>query len=189
VSQRLPQLAPEDLDEARRSLYHSIIGGPRGEGRQDFALADSHGHLNGPFGVLLHAPQVGSPLERLGVALRFETSLTAREREIATLVVAAALRSEFEWYAHSRIARSVGLTDSEIAALEEAGSAARNPREAAVERLTRLALAGDADPGEAEFVRLRETLGAESMIEAVVLAGYYWTLAHLMSLFAVSRPE
>src|SRR5437016_5410845 len=108
---RLPDVSPEALDIHQRALYDAITAGPRAQGPQRFRLVDDHGRLTGPFAVMLVAPRVGEPLSRLGEAIRYETSLPARVREVAILIVAARWRSEFEWYAHEAIARDVGLTD------------------------------------------------------------------------------
>ena len=103
---RLPDLAPEDLDPEQRALYDAIVGGPRGTGTQHFPLTTRQGALTGPFGVMVHGPVLGRPLQELGSALRHETGLSDRVREVAILTVAAATRSEFERYAHERVGRA-----------------------------------------------------------------------------------
>src|SRR3954471_6609619 len=114
---RLPALNPDDLDHEQRDVYAAIVGGPRPP--NVFSFVDEEGRLLGPFNAMLYSPVVGDPLQDLGAALRFRTSFTRREREIATLVVAAALRSDYEWYAHERLGRRAGLTDGELTALRE----------------------------------------------------------------------
>jgi 4-carboxymuconolactone decarboxylase len=116
---RLPKLEPAALDEDQRALYDAIAGGRRAEGPQLFRLADSEGRLEGPFNAFLLQPRLGSALQALGSAVRYDTGLDDRCREIAILIVAAHWESEFEWYAHEAVARSVGLGDADLAVLRD----------------------------------------------------------------------
>ena len=116
---RIPKLAPSDLDDDQHALYDAISGGRRAEGPQLFRLTDSEGRLEGPFNAFLLQPRLGSALQALGSSVRYETALSDRCREIAILVVAAHWRSDFEWYAHEALARSVGLTDADLAAIRD----------------------------------------------------------------------
>ena len=86
---RLASLTKDQLDPEQLELYQRILGGPRASGPQHFALTDESGALVGPFGIMLHAPALGRPLQDLGAAIRYQTGLSARVREIAILSVAA----------------------------------------------------------------------------------------------------
>ena len=111
---RLAKLDPESLSETQRALYESIARGRRAQGPQLFRLTDEAGRLEGPFNAFLLQPAVGTALQALGAAVRYETALTDRARELAILVVAASSGSDFEWYAHEAVARSVGVSDEEL---------------------------------------------------------------------------
>jgi 4-carboxymuconolactone decarboxylase len=116
---RIPKLEPAALDEDQRALYDAIAGGRRAQGPQLFRLADSEGRLEGPFNAFLLQPRLGSALQALGSAVRYDTGLDDRCREIAILIVAAHWESDFEWYAHEAVGRSVGLGDAELAAVRD----------------------------------------------------------------------
>jgi 4-carboxymuconolactone decarboxylase len=187
-AERLPRLIESDLDEAQREVYRAISGGPRAAGPQLFALQDDRGALNGPFGLMLHVPELGLPLQELGSAIRYRTALTDRSREIAILKVAVSCASDFEWYAHERVARAVGISDAELADLRNAAFRPPDPAEAAVAELCDLLLDG-ADVDDERYQKLSDALGAERLFEVTVLVGYYRTLAALMDVFAVGAPE
>ena len=116
---RIQKFVPADLDEDQRELYAAIAGGPRAQGPQLFRLTDADGGLEGPFNAFLLQPSLGLPLQELGAAVRYRTTLSDRAREIAILVVATAHDSAFERYAHEAVGRHVGLTDTEVQALRE----------------------------------------------------------------------
>ena len=114
---RLDQLTKAELSAEQDALYDALIGGLLGGTRSAAVITDDQGYVQGPFTVMLHHPTVGHPVQDLGAVLRFRGSLSDRARELVILVVAAHWRSDFEWWAHERIGRNVGLTDSEIDAL------------------------------------------------------------------------
>ena len=133
---RIPKLSPAELDDDQRALYDAIAGGHRAQGPQLFRLTDADGRLEGPFNAFLLQPRLGSALQALGSAVRYETGLDDRCREIAILVVAAHWRSAFEWYAHEAVARAAGLTDAELTAITDGDYGTLTDHEAVVARIT-----------------------------------------------------
>jgi 4-carboxymuconolactone decarboxylase len=126
---RLPDLVPADLSDEQRRLHERIASGPRAAGPQHFPLTTADGALTGPFGVMVHEPALGAPLQELGSAIRYATSLSDRVREVAILAVAAATGSAFEQWAHERVGRAVGLADDELAAHAEGAFTSSEPAE------------------------------------------------------------
>ncbi|MFE7215684.1 carboxymuconolactone decarboxylase family protein [Streptomyces sp. NPDC057611] len=187
MTERLRRLTEAELDDAQREVYRSIAGGPRASVRQLFDLKDAAGALNGPFGLMLHVPRLGAPLQELGSAIRYSTSLSDRAREIAILKVAAATESSFEWYAHERVGAAVGLTPDELEALRQSRFSSVDRIEEAVSRLCDVLLA-DGRLTDDEYDGLVEALGEEQMLETAVLVGYYLTLARMMAAFCVEAP-
>jgi 4-carboxymuconolactone decarboxylase len=88
---RLPVVKRDDLDQLGKQLYDDTAGNAR-------LLAG----FQGPGGIHLHSPQSGEVVRRLNTYLRFETALGARTVELAILVTARELDSQFEWAAHDR---------------------------------------------------------------------------------------
>jgi 4-carboxymuconolactone decarboxylase len=185
---RIPKLEPSALDDDQRALYDAIAGGRRAQGPQLFQLADADGRLEGPFNAFLLQPRLGSALQALGASVRYETGLDDRCREIAILVVAAQWRSDFEWYAHEAVGRSVGLDPEELAAVREGRHAALPGREAVV-AATVAALAARGDLDDAEYQEAAETLGAAGLFELLTLVGYYATLALQLRVFRIPAPD
>jgi 4-carboxymuconolactone decarboxylase len=197
---RIPKLPPAELDDEQRALYDAIAGGRRAQGRQLFRLSDADGCLEGPFNAFLLQPRLGSALQALGAAVRYETALDDRSREIAILVVAAHWHSDFERYAHEAVARAAGLTDTDLAAIRhghltqpsESGEptqpGALTGREAVVAR-TAAALAARGDLDDAEYREAAAELGADGLFELLTLVGYYATLALQLRVFRVPAPN
>ena len=185
---RLPDLTPTDLDDEQRALYDDIVGGPRGSGPQHFALTTPDGALTGPFGVMVHEPALGRPLQELGSAIRYGTGLTGRIREIAVLTVAVATDSAFERYAHERVGRAAGLTAGELGALADGTFGSSDPAEQAAYALCRRLLDDRSRLTDEEYADVVAALGTTTVTELVVLVGYYRTLAQLLDVFDVGAP-
>ena len=185
---RIPKLEPSSLDDEQRSLYDAITGGRRAQGPQLFRLTDEAGRLEGPFNAFLLQPRLGSALQAVGSSVRYDTGLDDRCREIAILVVAAHWRSDFEWYAHEAVGRSVGLDEAELAAVRDGHYAALAGREAVVAR-TVAALVARGDLDDTEYREAAGQVGPAGMFELLTLVGYYATLALQLRVFRVPPPD
>lgn len=184
---RLRPHHPDDLDETQRSLYEAIAGGPRAGG--PFRVTDEEGRLLGPFDALLLAPGIGDAVQRLGAALRFAGALPARTRELVICAVAAHWRSRYEWYAHSRVGRAVGLTEEELGAvLAHDVPVTATPEEGSALRLAEALLGPRRVPAEV-YARAVDHHAPAGVVEITVVVGYYQTLAGLLEAFAIGAPE
>ena len=185
----LPWLAPQDLNEEAHAVYVAITGGPRASGPRLFQMMADDGRLEGPFNAMVVAPSVGGPLQELGSAIRYHTSLTDRAREVAILGVAAGARSDFEWYAHEPIALACGISARDVEAIRlGARPQDLDETEELVLRATRALVTRrgmDADALE----ECRTRLGTSGLVELVVLVGYYQTLDLMLRTFQTPLPR
>jgi 4-carboxymuconolactone decarboxylase len=101
---RLPLKSREDLDEEGQEVYDFLVD-PESE-----TLAG----LTGPRGFYLYSPKAGRHLSQANSYLRFESGLDFQVRELAILVVAQEMQSQFEWTMHEPVAREVGLDPAAI---------------------------------------------------------------------------
>jgi AhpD family alkylhydroperoxidase len=182
---RLDLIAVEEMDGPQRRLRDAIANGPRrGQHQQGTVpIMDDAGRLLGPFTVMLLAPRVGGPLQEVGAALRFATSLTSRERELGVLAVAAAHQCDFEWRAHEAAARNLEITAAQLDAI--AGGQAPEGLAEAEAMVFRLAamMARDRSLPDADYDAAVALLGAVKLAELTWLVGYYSALALALAVF------
>jgi alkylhydroperoxidase family enzyme len=98
---RLPYTTPAQLAELMRHT-------PFGEAVQPANI----------FRMLAHAPAVGAPALQLVYAILTQADLDPRLRELVILRVAQRCEARYAWVQHAAIAASVGVSDTQIAALE-----------------------------------------------------------------------
>lgn len=183
---RINPLTPSSWSEEQATLAEEIAGGPRASG--PFRLVEADGSLTGPFGLMLLQPGVGSAVSQLGSTLRYQGTLSARQREIAILAVAAERRSVYEWYAHEAVAQSIGMPQHEIDAIRRGHDVALSDDEQVILDTART-LAHDDTIDDDLYNKATEQLGEAALAELVIMVGYYLTLAKLMAVFKVGVPE
>lgn len=186
---RLDLIAPADLDDAQRTVYQAITGGPRASQARTVPIADESGRLVGPFAVMLLSPEVGNAMQQVGAKIRFSTALTARERELGILTVAGELRSDFERLAHEPAALAAGLTQAQVnAVLSGQVPGDLTEDEALVTRLARV-MTVDRSLPDVDYGTGLAALGRERLAELTWLVGYYCALALALSVFRPVLPE
>ncbi|WP_329271969.1 carboxymuconolactone decarboxylase family protein [Streptomyces pseudovenezuelae] len=188
MTARLAGLLPGELDEQQSEVYRAVTGGPRAAGPQAFPLTDADGRLRGPFNAMLLSPPVGMAVQAVGAAVRYESVLSDRVREMAVLVVAAYWGSAFEWQAHEAVGRTRGLTEPELDALRAGGLPdLPDPAErAALHATATLTRSGALSDGAYE-----ETVaawGERGLFELTTLVGYYALLALQLRVFSGEGP-
>lgn len=181
MTHRIPPLPPEHLTPEQRTLYTAIMGGPRARGPQHFALTAKDGSLRGPFDLMLRSPAVGAAQQELGAAIRYRTTFSDRARELAILLVAARWDSAFERESHEAIARAIGFSETELAAIRVEDLSPFEQDEAVVGRAIIALL--DGDLSDAQWAEVSSTLGIDGTFEATALVGYYATLALQLRVF------
>ncbi len=185
---RIPYITSESFTEAQQRLFKSITGGKRGEGRAPEDLLNSEGGMSGPFNAWLRSPVLGEAAQRLGETVRFESALSPPLRELAILTVAAKWKAQYEWWAHERIARQEGLDERIIESLK-AGvlSDFASPAETVVYNFAR-ELIDTHRVSEHLYDEAVNLLSEATVVELVVLLGYYTLVSMTLNVFEVPVP-
>src|ERR1700716_1370737 len=119
-------------------------------------------------------------------AILGQGELDPRRRELAILRTAAVTGAEYEWIQHESIARGVGASDDQIAAVKagDLEAEAFDDDDRLVLRCTEELLRNDAI-GEATFASARERLSDREILELILAVGYYRMLAGVMNSVAI----
>lgn len=177
---RMEPLRPEAMTDDQRAVYDALVSGKRGA-----AIKAPDGTLIGPFNAMLLNPHVGNRVQSLGEALRFDISLSRRVIEIATLVVGAHWRAQFEWWAHERLAKQAGLSDEIIAAIKRGERPALDDASEATAYDVASELYRTQRLSDATYARAEEHFGQAGMFELTALVGYYSLVSIILNGFNV----
>lgn len=147
-------------------------------------IVASRGSIHGPFGVLLHSPELARRAAALGGYLRYESALSPRVRETAVMATAALNDCAYEWAAHQPIALKAGVPAEAIEAIR-----ARQPANLAAEdrdiyELAVGILQNHKVPIDL-FERMKTRLGQTCLVELVAAIGYWTFVAATLNTFEV----
>ncbi len=104
---RFKPIPLEELTPEQQGLVDAIRSGPRAAIKN--SAAAKPGPLGGPFNVWLRSPGIGNIVQKLGEEIRFRSSLPSKLNELAIIITARQWTSQYEWYAHHRLALEAGL--------------------------------------------------------------------------------
>jgi 4-carboxymuconolactone decarboxylase len=176
------------MPEEARMVYRSVVAA-RSQLAEVGAVVGRAGELLGPFDALLRSPKVGDAVQRVGTALRRDSTLGRDVTETAILTVAAHWRAGYEWYAHSAIAAASGLLPHDDLHRLRTG---RPPESSDTLRtiwsfVSQLVADGSVD--DETYARASATLGERGTVELVLLVGYYALLAAVLNTFRIGTPN
>jgi len=175
AQERFPTLTPETMTPEQRRAAEGIVSGPRGG-------------LRGPFNAWLRSPEVADRFQRVGEHLRFNSTIPPRLNEFAILITAREWTSQYEWYAHHRLAMAAGLPAT-IAADLAAGRRPEgmNDDERIVfefcTELHRTRVVSDAT-----FNAAKARFGEQGVIDLIAVSGYYVAVAMTLNVAQVPLP-
>jgi alkylhydroperoxidase family enzyme len=133
------------------------------------------------FKLMANAETCFRPMLQLGTAVLTRQKLSGKLRELAILRVARLSGAEYEWVQHVPIAKAVGASDEQVAALEagRADAPCFDATERAVLAFTS-ELCAAARPSDVAFDELAGHLSPQEIVELVIAIGYYMLIARLM---------
>ncbi len=172
---RMPPLSREAMDDAQRAAADELIAGPR-KG------------VKGPFIPLLRSPRLMQHLQKAGEYLRFDSALSRRVSEFATLIVARDWRQSFEWAIHVDLARNEGTSESAIEALR----CGRRPKDMSDEEafvydfVAELMAQRGVD--EATYREARDRFGERGVVDLVALVGYFALVSMVLNVAHTPPP-
>lgn len=148
------------------------------------ALIQSRPPLN-LYRMLPHAGKAAVGFLKLGGALLRENTLDSQLREVAILRVGLLSNAGYEVHQHRRVARSVGLPDAKIAALEiGADTAALSEKELFVLRFTD-EVVNNVKASDETFAQARQHFSLGEISELVLTIGFYMMVSRFLENFEV----
>lgn len=179
---RLPPLPPEERTERQQELLDEIsmvvVDGVR-KPREDKVALEI---------LIRHAELYKAHME---VAKKYlsDCEMDIRDRELAILRIAWLSRAPFEWGSHVKIGKRNGITSEEIERLIEGSSAPSwSKRDRAIIRAVE-ELHSDSMITDDTWSDLQDVYNDKKLIEVVILAGQYKTVAYYQNSLRLPLPE
>lgn len=167
-----PLTAPEQMAEADRPVFD--------------AVAEGRGSVRGPFALLMYSPPLCRSIFDVSNYLRFDSELSPRMRELATIATAREKDCPYVWAAHAPAARREGIAGATIAAVRDRRDLQSLPAsERDVVDYARQVL-GAHRVTQPLFDRLRDEHGVPWLVELTALIGHYGLVTALLNAVEVT---
>jgi 4-carboxymuconolactone decarboxylase len=172
---RLPNLTKDQLKPEDQKFFE--------------AIADSRGGVRGPYGVLMHSPDLAARVAHTGSYVRYNLDLPETLRETIIIATAREIKSQYEFFAHARLARQAGVTENTIQAIAH-GTAPQGLAgdEAMLVRYAQELLRHH-KISDATFNAVRDRFGMQRTLEITALVGHYLLVGQILAAFEVELPE
>jgi len=168
---RLPSVTRDQLKPEDQKYFDEITA--------------SRGGVRGPFGMLLHSPKLAARVAATGAYVRFDFDMPNALKEVVILATAREIKSQYEFTAHARLARQVGVSEETIRAIAH-GTAPRglSGDEALLVRYAQQLLRNH-KVTDATFNEVKSRLGGPGTVELTVLIGHYLLVGQILAAFDV----
>jgi 4-carboxymuconolactone decarboxylase len=169
MTERFKTLSDAEMTPEQKKLMQAIVSGPRKQMR------------GGPFQAFLRSPELGDIVQQFGAHVRFKSVFPDALKEFAIMVTARRWTAQYEWVAHSRMAREAGVDPAKVEAIAEGkrpqGMSADET--AVYEFASELVRTGEvSDP---HFDAVKSRWGERGAVELILTCGYYTTVSMILN--------
>ena len=184
--ERLPSIDPQTLEGDQKKIYEQMNSTLIPCADADGITAD--GKLIGPFNPYLYSPITPGFLQWMQADSK-QISLSKRVHEVVILSTGAVWQSPYELYAHSAVARTVGVPEAAIEALVAGRSSDElTPEEQVAHRFARK-LTMDRRVDTNLYREAEAAFGPTGLMDMVYLIGMYLLTCALLNAFEIPAPE
>jgi 4-carboxymuconolactone decarboxylase len=174
--QRFKPLSIDEMTPDQRRIAERIASGPRGG-------------LQGPFHPMLRSPGLADVWEPVGAYVRFRSVLPEPLKELAILVTARHWTSQFEWWAHRRLALAAGLGEAVCDAIAAGRRpAAMSADETAIYEFA-TAVLEQHEVSDPVFAAVKGRFGERGVVELIATVGHYCLVSMILNVDRHPIPE
>lgn len=175
---RLPLILKDTLDEEGRRVFEAING------------KDGNTPRLGPPASSMYSLAAAEPYDRLNQLLRNTNVIGPQLFEISTLVPAREFNQQYEWTAHERGARRVGVAQEVIDVIKHDRATSGLPeKEATAIEFGRALLRGNRQVPPELFAKMVSLFGERGTIEITMVMGDYAMTAMLLNAVNQQLPS
>ena len=180
---RLPQVNREDLDDAGKAVFDTIVSPNTGYDTG----------LRGPVGMWMYSPEMAKGAFALRQRVRYGTAMDQRLTELTIISTAREISNQYEYSAHEPAARRAGLEEGIMDFVkyrkpmnQAAGIAGMGDLEKIIIQFTREVISEPIVSKET-FASAITLLGEEGVMDLTGLIGYYNFVALTLKAFNIQR--
>jgi 4-carboxymuconolactone decarboxylase len=184
---RFKPIELDNLTPEQKALADAIRTGPRAALKN--SGASRPGPLGGPFNVWLRSPGAGNIIQKLGEEIRFRSSLPSRLNEMAILITARKWTSQYEWFAHHKLALEAGLDPAIAEAIANGRRPAKMGEEERIVYDFSLELHETQGVSDATYRAALEKFGERGIMDLIAVNGFYVLVSMCLNVDRTPLPD
>ncbi|MGV0870613.1 PGRS repeat-containing protein [Mycolicibacterium sp. XJ879] len=189
LSGRLPYLDMDSASPQQQELAEIMkILAAQYQAQTGIRFLDANGQPIGPFNPYLYNPVIGTALFDLANAIA-SSSLPPRIKEITTLSVGGLWGSEYELYAHKRIAELIGVPADTIESLANGQAPVGISGDELIAAQFAQELVSSHRVSDATYQAALAAFGQDGLVDMVNLIGTYLAGSAMFNAFQIQGPE
>lgn len=186
-ARRFKVLTLDEMTPAQREVADKIRSGPRAS--VSGSAANSGNSVGSPFNVWLRSPESADPIQQLGSYIRFKSSLGPRLNEFAILITAREWTSQYEWYAHHRLALQAGLNPQVAQAVAEGKRPTGMQADEEIVYDFSRELHQTRRVSDATYARALQQFGERGVMDLIAVNGYYTLVSMTLNVDRTPIPN
>ena len=184
---RFKLIPVENLTPEQRALTDAIKSGPRA--KLASSGASKPGPLGGPFNVWLRSPGIGDLVQKLGEEIRFRSSLAGKLNELAILITARHWTSQYEWFAHHKLALEGGLNPATAQAIAQGRRPAQMDADETIVYEFSRELHETQGVSDATYKSALERFSERGVVDLITVNGFYGLVSMCLNVDQTPLPE
>jgi len=176
-----------EMTPDQRKYADAVMAGPTSS-TGSAAVVPGASTIGAPFNVYLRSPLLADQLRRVAEYIRFKTSLPAKLNEFAILVTARQWGSQYEWFAHHRLALKAGLNPAVAEDLAQGRRpAGMQDDEAAIYDFSQ-ELHTTHGVSDATYKAVVDRFGEQGVMDLIAVNGYYVLVSMVLNVDRTPMP-
>ena len=172
---RLPAVTRDQLAENDHEYFDSIVG--------------TRGSIRGPYGVLLHSPKLAARVADTGASVRYEFAIPESLKETVIIATAREMRSQYEFSAHAKLARSAEVSDETIKIIANGTAPFGLTGDEALLVGYVKEMLQEHKVSDSTYKSLIDRFGEQDTLHLAVLVGHYMLVAQVLATMDVELGE
>ncbi len=176
-----------EMTPPQRAYADAIVAGPTSS-TGSAAVVPGATFLGSPFNVYLRSPELAQSLRQVAEYVRFKTSLPQRLNEFAILVTARQWGSQYEWFAHHRLALKAGLDPAVAEDLAQGRRPANMPPDETIIYNFSQELHTRHEVSDATYKAVVDRFGEQGVVDLIAVNGYYVLVSMILNVDRAPIP-
>ena len=187
AQERFTRVPVDQMTPDQKTYFDQLMAGPV-SATGSAAVQAGAKSVGAPFNVYLRSPQLAQALRQTGEQLRFHSSLPARLNEFAIIIVGQHWGSQYEWYAHTRLALKAGL-DPKIPEQLAKGERPQGmgKEETAIYNFSR-ELLDTHQVSDEHYAAVKDLFGEQGVVDLMAVSGYYVMVSMMLNVNRTPLP-